>query len=1180
MSASRLCSLLLLIFTALLPVRSIAVGTWLHLGSSAPDSVGMTMLLSDGTVIAANNPTDTSGAIGNDWYKLTPDPQGHYVNGEWTRIASANFKRLFFGSLMMTNGNVLVVGGEYPAGGSTQASAEIYNPLLNTWTQVPPPLALLNPTQPSPDTPTNITQGFIDCETKLLPNGNVMIAPVAPSITKGTLIFNPAANTWSVGQQAVSTQKEQTWVELPDGSILTVDHDSTNSERYFPALNYWTNDANLPVNLWANLGPKYIGETGPAFLLPNGNVFFLGGAGKTAIYTPSGGTNNGTWAAGPDIPGGLVCADAPGAMMPNGKILFAAAPPPTLDVNNNPQFPHPTSFFEYDYSVGSIGTYTQVSGPTDVTDDIASYQSSMLVLPDGSILYNHFKQDDLFYSSFGNQLHIYVPDGVPVAAGKPIIQSITPNGDGTFHLLGYNLTGISEGACFGDDDQAHSNYPIIQFKDTNNAHVDYGRTFNWTATGVNTGLSSTEFSLPAGLIPQTYLVQVSANGILSDPVVFPFVSPTSLSLCPGDNATLSGFPSPNPATYQWLFNGQVIAGQTSLQLNFVNATTNQSGLYSLRVTSGGTSTTSLPVPVSVGVWTVTQPPATNSAAICTPKTLTVVARGKGTLTAKWIQNGALVVPDVRVTETTTALPTGATQFDLHFSEVHYVDDAFYKVQITDDCGAVTTPTFSLRTTPNPPWIVAATSGPPPRCFAAGAYDSTRHVTVLFGGEIFPPSGSPVLADTWEYNGTNWVQCFPATSPTPRAVAQMVYDSVRQRCVLFGGQVYSNTQLVANLETWEWDGNNWQQIVTPTVPHWTSPMQFAACYDSVRQETLIYGGSDQTGHLNQFWSYDGTDWHLKQPSGLKPFAPAVTMMTFDSTRGVAVLLGANTQLYPTVYNTQGAVWEWNGDVWNEKFQGNGQYYNGTPGIDNLTYDTVRHESILYGSVFGRIDGTNSSFLPYPDGYRYVWRWNGEEWQADTPTPTPGVSDFQLYATFCFDSARGAAVLFGGRGDSAVLITNTTFELVYQDDPAVLQQSLAQIALLGQTVQLSVLAAGAPVIAYQWQKGGTPLSDGGNISGTTTNTLNIHVTSPNDAGNYQLNMVNPCGVASSQPISLSVVAGQMVVGVSGGHPVITWNNPGAILQSSINVNGPWTTINGATSPYQVTSPAGAMFFRLIQ
>jgi hypothetical protein len=497
----------------LLSNRVNASGNWLKLANTAPDSVDFVILLSDGTVMAANNPQDVFGNFGKAWYRLTPDPYGHYVNGEWSQIASMTYVRHAFAAQILPDGRFFIAGGEHPVGGAGEASAEIYDPLADGWTLVNPPVNLMDGTQ---------NQGFRDCESKLLPDGTVLLAPVAPSSANGTLIYDPRANSWSAGQPSIVWQAEQSWVTLPDGSILTVDHDSLTSERYIPALNQWLADANLPVNLWASLAPKLVGEMGPGFLLPNGKAFFLGGSGHTAIYTPSGTTNNGYWVAGPDIPNGLVSADAPAAMMPNGNILCAVAGLPTADGSGNANFPSPTSFCEYDYSAGTVGAFTPVDGPTGATDDIRSQDANMLVLPDGSVLYCHSKQADLFYSSYGSQLYVYAPDGTQVTSGKPHINAITANGDGSFHLVGTGLNGISEGAAFGDESQMNSNFPLVAFLDNNNGHVDYGRTYNWSSTGVQTGnqIVSTEFTVSLGLLPQTYSLTVSGAGLSSDPVSF------------------------------------------------------------------------------------------------------------------------------------------------------------------------------------------------------------------------------------------------------------------------------------------------------------------------------------------------------------------------------------------------------------------------------------------------------------------------------------------------------------------------------------------------------------------------------------------------------------------------------------------------------------------------------------
>ena len=145
------------------------------------------------------------------------------------------------------------------------------------------PLSLLNPANNSPT--SGRPQGFIDSESKLLPNGSVLLAPVGPSTGNGTLIFNPLTGAWSAGPATLHWLAESGWVKLPDGSLVTVDPDSTSSERYIPSLNQWVGDSAVPVSLYASLS-GFVGETGPAFLLPNGKAFFIGGTGHTALLHP------------------------------------------------------------------------------------------------------------------------------------------------------------------------------------------------------------------------------------------------------------------------------------------------------------------------------------------------------------------------------------------------------------------------------------------------------------------------------------------------------------------------------------------------------------------------------------------------------------------------------------------------------------------------------------------------------------------------------------------------------------------------------------------------------------------------------------------------------------------------------------------------------------------------------
>lgn len=113
-----------------------------------------------------------------------------------------------------------------------------------------------------------------------------------------------------------------------------------------------------------------------------------------------------------------------------------------------------------------------------------------------------------------------------------------------------------------------------------------------------------------------------------------------------------------------------------------------------------------------------------------------------------------------------------------------------------------------------------------------AYDRARGVTVLFGGF----SGSNLLNDTWEWDGTTWAQASPTTSPTARVLHAMAYDSTRGVTVLFGG---ADGGLLG--DTWE--------LVFHDADHDGVCDDRDACPNSDLRPTIVIGTCD-TGVSNQ------------------------------------------------------------------------------------------------------------------------------------------------------------------------------------------------------------------------------------------------------------------------------------------------------------------------------------------
>jgi hypothetical protein len=449
--------------------RQLLSGTWTALSHAAPAIIDYAFLLSDGRVMAQINQDSTSWAI------LTPSSSGSYINGTWSTVASSNDTRLYHSTTVLPSGKVFVAGGEYGAGGAT---AEIYDPVANTWTKT----AAI----PSGDK-------ILDAESMLLPNGNVLVGAVASS---GSIEYNPTTNTWT-SQSIVSGRDldEKTWVKLPDGSIITPDgyqSGDETSERFIPSENKWITDANMPVNLIDGEG-----EMGPGFLLPNGSAFFIGATGNTAYYKPSGTTADGTWTAGPVLPNGLGDDDAPGAELPDGTLL--------LDLGPTDSYNGPSSYYIFN---PTDNIYTAVSGAPDTSKE--PFINAFLDLPDGNVMWTDQVESTAYE---------YNPGVTPLATTVPTITGITANSDGSYQLTGAGLNGQDQGASYGDDNQMDSNYPIIRLTTTTGSSVYYAKTSNWSSGAVATGSTpvTTDFTLPTGLAANgTYYLYTVANGVPSN----------------------------------------------------------------------------------------------------------------------------------------------------------------------------------------------------------------------------------------------------------------------------------------------------------------------------------------------------------------------------------------------------------------------------------------------------------------------------------------------------------------------------------------------------------------------------------------------------------------------------------------------------------------------------------------
>lgn len=247
---------------------------------------------------------------------------------------------------------------------------------------------------------------------------------------------------------------------------------------------------------------------------------------------------------------------------------------------------------------------------------------------------------------------------------------------------------------------------------------------------------------------------------------------------------------------------------------------------------------------------------------------------------------------------------------------------------------------------------------------AAAFDPVRNQLVVFGGY-----NNGELGDTWVWDGNDWIQKTPTTSPLPRYGVRMVWDDTRKEIVLFGG----NRQGARLNDTWTWNGANWTQKTPTTSP--TARDYHALAYDAARQKIVLYGGN---GGADETWLWDGSNWAIATPL-TKPPGHANHVLAYDAARQKVVLFGG-----------YGQTWLWDGNNW---VQAQPAFSPQARNHATMDYDPVRQEVVLAGGSY----------------YNDIWAWNGTTWVQRTPTALPGG---RQAATMTWDSAVSAMVLFGG------------------------------------------------------------------------------------------------------------------------------------------------------------------------
>ena len=299
---------------------------------------------------------------------------------------------------------------------------------------------------------------------------------------------------------------------------------------------------------------------------------------------------------------------------------------------------------------------------------------------------------------------------------------------------------------------------------------------------------------------------------------------------------------------------------------------------------------------------------------------------------------------------------------------------------------------------SPDWTkVGNDSFPPGREFNSMVYDSVNGIHIMFGGMM---DNNHLYNRTWTYNGLQdkWAERFPDLSPSPRYGQALAFDSKDGVTVLFGGSEGSGTLN----DTWTYNLtlDTWIEKHPATAP--PSRYLHSMVYDPESGLIVLFGGQEGLPdypyevELGDTWVYDLANDSWANRTGVTGPSPRHGQsMCYDPSIGLIVLFGGTID---GGYDCYQDTWTYNAtsNTWNERNPAiRPSPRAGAPMAADISSGTM----FLFGGV---IYGTL-----YNDG----WSYNGssDTWTSKQFSNGPPV---RSYSVMTYDSPTRSFVLYGG------------------------------------------------------------------------------------------------------------------------------------------------------------------------
>jgi len=367
-------------------------------------------------------------------------------------------------------------------------------------------------------------------------------------------------------------------------------------------------------------------------------------------------------------------------------------------------------------------------------------------------------------------------------------------------------------------------------------------------------------------------------------------------------------------------------------------------------------------------------------------------------------------------------------------KISHARHAFLLATISAACGIAAS--THAETIVGPKWVNMNATNPPPKRFEHTAiFDPVRRRMVVFGGEdstdtnrndvwVLPLSGSPA-----------WTQLSTNSGPDIRADHVAVYDSKRDRMIIFGGETGADDDRYGDMWALSFSDNTWTQLPRNFFTNPCTRSGSYAVYDPDHDRVLIYGGKTSPAILpdeyTDMWAYSFASNAWYQPSRKTPTDPC--NCHDDSGSGACADQPSRRQYGIAVYDPSRQL------TWLH-----GGWYTGQPNFvysDTWTYPKSATDTLKWkqrspsGSAPERqnhravLDSRRDRILTF-GGTDYMEHiengWSGPfntvhqltlsdtMWSQLSPSGTPPTP--REYSAAVYDSVGDRMVIFGGSPDS--------------------------------------------------------------------------------------------------------------------------------------------------------------------